>query len=65
MKSFNHQRHENLKARLKLPVCMQTCKAVEFGRFVTTGNDELDMIKTNITANIFKASHVLGEYSFI
>ena len=41
------------------------CKAVEFGRFVTTGNDELDMIKTNITANISKARHDLGEYSFI
>ena len=36
-------------------------KAVEFGRFVTTGNDNLDMVKTNITGNISKASHVLGE----
>ena len=41
------------------------CKAVEFGRFVATGKDELDMIYTNITANICKARHVLGEYSFI
>ena len=32
-------------------------KTVEFERFVTTNNDDLDMIKTNITANISKASH--------
>ena len=36
-------------------------KAVEFGRFVTAGNDDLNMVKTNITANISKASHVLGD----
>ena len=38
MKSLYHRRHENLKT----PSDYQSaCKAVEFGRLVTTGNDEL------------------------
>ena len=32
---------------------------------VRRGNGDLNMVKTNITAIIFKASHIIGEYSFI
>ena len=67
MPSFINEKFLPLKTQ-KSNTTECACKAVEFGRFVTTvqaGNDKLDMIKTNITANIFKASHVTGEYSFI
>ena len=30
-----------------------------------TDNEDLDMVQTNITVNISKASHAKGEYSFI
>ena len=45
--------------------CVPTYQAVEFGRFVTTAQvlTILTSSRQNITANISKASHVIGEYS--